>query len=146
MNDTLLDPAGSLEQALSSVSTAAALATGEALIGDSLSQTPTDLAHYSIRVASDPGTPCVICGEATGAGPVGYRGEDPICDRDLLESCHVLGMVMALVAVARASAAAMMEHPEAGQDAMKEVGAFIRIYERFAAKSGPPRMFRLGLQ
>ncbi len=112
---------------------------------DTTALDPAEAERYSIRIAEHPGTPCVVCGEATGSGPVGYRDEDPICDRDLLEGCNRLGMVMALVAVSRVSAVAMAAHPEDAEHALREVGAFARLYERFAAQSGPLRMFRLGL-
>ena len=31
----------------------------------------------------------------------------------------------------------------AASDALNELGAFCRIYEQFAAKAGPPRIFRV---
>ncbi len=40
---------------------------------------------YCIRIAEKPGTPCAICEQSTGVGPVGYQHDDPVCDRCLLD-------------------------------------------------------------
>ena len=96
---------------------------------------------YSIRVAIDAGAPCAVCGTATGSGPVGYHGEEAICDLCLLEGSSQLGMVLALIAVVRAYASVEVTSDADRRDALAELGAFARIYETFAAKSGPARRF-----
>ncbi len=96
---------------------------------------------YSIRLAANAGTPCPLCGAATGSGPVGYHGDQAICDLCLLEGSNELGMVLALVAVVRAYGSVEQASSDERRDALNELGAFARIYERFAAKSGPARMF-----
>ena len=102
----------------------------------------TDEPLYSIRVADNPGTLCAACGkQETGAGPVGYRDDDPICDLCLLEGSHELGMVIAVVAVVRAYASVKDAPLEERQEALQELGAFARVYETFAAKSWPARTF-----
>ena len=98
---------------------------------------------YSIRLADRPGTACALCLEPTGAGPVGYLEDDPVCDRCLLDSCSQLGMVLALVAVTREYAAVEPSSDEELQEGLTELGAFARIYERVAQRSGPRRKFRL---
>ena len=93
----------------------------------------TTSSGYSIRVATNPGKLCGQCGE-------------PICDMCLLEGCHELGMVLAVIAVARAYASVDPHQVNERREALEELGAFVRIYERFAAKSGPPRRFRVPRQ
>ncbi|MCP3957431.1 MAG: hypothetical protein GY719_06230 [bacterium] len=94
--------------------------------------------RYNIRVADQPGTPCALCEAPTGAGPAGTLDEQTVCDRCLLEGCHVLGLLLALEAVVRAYGSLAPGDPER-DDALAELGAFARVYERFAARSGPPR-------
>ncbi len=101
---------------------------------------------YSIRVATNPGTLCGQCAEPTGAGPIGCLDDEPICDMCLLEGSHELGMVLAVIAVARAYASIDPGQVRERREALEELGAFVRIYERFAAKSGPPRRFRVPRQ
>ncbi len=99
---------------------------------------------YSIRLPASSSWVCAACGDQdTGGGPVGHRGERPLCDRCLLEASPPLGMVMALIAVTRACGA--MAAPASGdwQAALRQLGIFARVYECFAAKSGPRRAFRL---
>ncbi len=100
---------------------------------------------YSIRVPQTAGeVRCPRCRVRFSAtGPTGYAEDVPICDMCLLEGSQELGMVMALVAVVRAFGAVRASSYEDYQEALSELGAFSRIYERFAAKSGPPRIFRI---
>lgn len=99
---------------------------------------------YSIRAASDPDVSCAACGHrSTGCGPVGYRDDEPICDLCLLEGSTVLGMVLALISVTRAFAAISSKSPGEWLDPLRELGAFARVYECFAAKIGPSRLFRI---
>ena len=93
---------------------------------------------YSIRVATAAGA-CAHCGEPTGTGPVGYDGDRAICDLCFLQRSKVLGMVLALIAVTRACASVELTSSEDRRRADAELGAFARIYERFAARSGPAR-------
>ncbi len=39
------------------------------------SETTENDHRYSIRIAKRPGTPCAICEQPTGEGPVGYRDD-----------------------------------------------------------------------
>ncbi len=100
---------------------------------------------YSIRVPQPAGeVRCPRCRvRFSAAGPTGYAEDVPICDMCLLEGSQELGMVMALVAVVRAFGTVRAASYEDYQEALSELGAFSRIYERFAAKSGPPRIFRI---
>ncbi len=102
-------------------------------------------AGYSIRVPEPAGaTRCDRCKSRFSAmGPTGYAEDRPICDMCLLEGSSELGMVLALVAVVRAFGAVEPTDREDYRDALKELGAFARIYERVAAKSGPARIFRI---
>lgn len=95
--------------------------------------------RYSIRLAESPGTPCAQCIEPTGAGPVGYLDEEPVCDRCLLHNCAELGMVIAVIAVTRDYGAFEPQSEAEWLAALAELGAFARIYERFALRSGPRR-------
>ena len=98
---------------------------------------------FSIRVAENSGTLCAACcKQETGAGPVGYRNDEPVCDLCLLQSTHELGMVLAVISVVRAYANVRGDSEE-WQRALEELGAFARVYERFAAESGPARIFRI---
>ena len=103
-------------------------------------------AVYSIQVARCPGILCAECAEPTGAGPIGCLDDEPICDMCLLEGCHELGMVLAVIAVARACASIDPRQVRERSEALEELGAFVRIYQRFAAKLGPPRRFRIPRQ
>ena len=97
---------------------------------------------YSIRVAENPGTLCAACGnQETGAGPVGYRDDEPVCDLCLLQASTDLGLMLATTAVVRAYAetGGTAEEPQA----LNELGVFARIYHRIASKSWPARIFRL---
>ncbi len=110
---------------------------------DPTGETPHDVdpaarPAYSIRMADTAGA-CHRCGEATGTGPVGYHGDQAICDLCLLEGSNELGMVLALVAVTRACASVELTSDADRRAADAELGAFARIYESFAAKSGPAR-------
>ena len=99
---------------------------------------------YSIRVADNPGTVCAACRQQeTGTGPVGYRDDSPICDLCLLEGNHELGMVLAVVAVTRAYASVKNATLDERQEALRELGAFARVYEAVAAKSWPARVFKI---
>ncbi len=100
---------------------------------------------YSIRVPQPAGEMrCPRCRVSfSAAGPTGFAEDVPICDMCLLEGSQELGMVMALVAVVRAFGIVQPASYEDYQQALAELGAFSRIYERFAAKSGPPRIFRI---
>ena len=101
--------------------------------------------QYSIRIPEPSGQArCARCRvRFVAAGPTGYAQEVPICDMCLLEGSQELGMVMALTAVVRAFGAVRPASYEDYQEALAELGAFARIYERFAAKSGPARVFRI---
>lgn len=96
---------------------------------------------YSIRVADDPGSPCATCKRPTGHGPVGYRGDVPVCDVCLLEASTPLGLTLALVAVARAFAIGSPSVRLDASIALAELGAFARIFERVASTWGPARSF-----
>ncbi len=97
---------------------------------------------YSIRLPEHPGeTECARCGEPfPAAGPTGHANEEPICDLCLLECEEALGMVLALAAVVRAFAVSRSESAEEHWEALEELGAFARVYELVASRSGPPRL------
>ncbi len=100
---------------------------------------------YSIQVPIYPAeTECSSCElPFQAAGPTGHAGSRLICDLCLLEGCSELGMLLALASVTRAFGSLALSSREESRDALVELGAFARIYEQFAAKSGPPRSFRL---
>ncbi len=99
---------------------------------------------YNIRAAAGGSFSCAACGRrSTGTSPVGYRDEKPICDPCLIESDIDLGMVLALVSVIRACALAHADTPGDQLEVLRELGTFARVYECFAAKKGPVRIFRI---
>ncbi len=99
---------------------------------------------YSIRVATGHPVACAVCGrELAGGAPLGQRGEEPLCDMCLLEGSPQLGLMLALVAVARTYAVAAGRSREPSPEALHELGYFACVYERIAAKSGPMRAFRI---
>lgn len=111
--------------------------------GEGSPGTGTVEGRYTIPFAESPGALCCVCDEQeTGAGPVGYLDDSPVCDLCLLRGAHHLGMVLAVIAVVRAYAAASDE-PHELRDALFELGAFARVYERYAAKSWPARSFTI---
>ena len=101
--------------------------------------------RYSIRIPEPEGPArCARCrARFSAAGPTGHAEDLPICDMCLLEGSAELGMVLALAAVVRAFGTVLPESHDDYREALAELGAFARIYERFAAKSGPPRVFRI---
>ncbi len=111
---------------------------------DSTQTTPAGEPTYSIRVAAAGPAACAACGhQVAGGAPLGLRGEDPLCDPCLLEASPQLGVMLALVAVARAFAVACRKARGQDPEALGELGVFARIYERIAAKAGPMREFRI---
>ena len=113
-------------------------------LSESLSRSTNDKPLYSIRVAESPGTLCAACGkEATGAGPVGYLDENPICDLCTLEGNSDLGMQLALAAVCRAYASMRLGTREERVEALTELGGFVQIYHCVARKTWPARTFRI---
>lgn len=100
---------------------------------------------YSIRIPVPAGEArCARCRVVfSAAGPTGYAEDSPICDMCLLEGSQELGMVLALVAVVRAFGGVRPSSHGDYREALNELGAFSRIYEQFAAKSGPARIFRI---
>lgn len=100
---------------------------------------------YSVRIPPDPGQiSCPRCGTAfRAAGPTGYADAHPICDLCLLESCHALGMVLALVTVTRGFGQLERADEQLFWESLGSLGIFARIYERFAAQSGPARSFEV---
>lgn len=101
---------------------------------------------YSIRLPDQPGwTDCARCGERfRAAGPTGHANDEPICDLCLLECEEQLGMVLALVAISRSYGGERHETPEEHWEALEELGAFVRVYEQVAARTGPPRQILPG--
>ncbi|NJL27047.1 MAG: hypothetical protein HC897_03770 [Thermoanaerobaculia bacterium] len=99
--------------------------------------------RFSIRLAERGGVECSICGELTGSGPVGCSDDEPICDRCLIEGCHELGMVLALVAVTRGVARLEPPTEQQAREALDQLGNFAKLYEQIAARLGPPRPFRI---
>ena len=100
---------------------------------------------YSIRLADQPGAPCIRCETATGIGPIGDLAGTPICDRCFLADCHELGLILALVAFARGFGGADPDDREARDRALAELARFADIFEHVAAAWGPPRpAFDLG--
>ncbi|MCP3959359.1 MAG: hypothetical protein GY719_16035 [bacterium] len=98
---------------------------------------------YSVRFSVGPEAPCACGRNQVGRGPVGYRDEQAICDLCVLEESTELGLVLTLIAVARAFAAFGRDNPEAWLDALGELAVFVRVYELVAAKTAPPRIFRI---
>ncbi len=99
---------------------------------------------YSILPAPRRKVSCAACGRRfAGSGPVGCRDGAPICDLCLFEGDAELGMVVALISVARAYASVAGRFPGQLLDPLLELGSFARLYERFAATIGPPRLFAI---
>lgn len=119
--------------------------TAESLVTWSRENVDPALVLYSIRIPEMPGpVGCHHCGiRFHAAGPTGYADDEPICDLCLLESSHELGMVMGLIAVTRDFGVRPADSGEDYTEALAEFGAFARIYERFAALSGPRRIFEV---
>lgn len=100
---------------------------------------------YSIRVPRQPAE--VECPHSRktfwAVGPTAYENDQPISDLAMLDGCRELGMLLALAAVTRAFGAVSLAAPEVGREALYQLAAFARVYETFAAKSGPRRPFDL---
>ena len=114
------------------------------LLGAPSREVETPEPFYSIRVADRPGVVCAVCGEhETGEGPVGYLGEDPICDLCLLKGSPVLGLLVAVACVTRSYGALEGGSVREQLAALRELGAFARIYEAVSAKTWVARMFQV---
>jgi hypothetical protein len=98
---------------------------------------------YSIRIPVPPAcVPCADCGVMVlVAGPTGFREDKPVCDACLLEGAPDLGMVLVLVAVARLFGSLRLRDGEHQLQALLELGAFVRLYERYASRRAPTRGF-----
>ncbi len=111
-------------------------------------ETVTDLSEtvYSVRLPPDEHrAACPRCGHCWRlSGPTAYANDEPICDLCLLTSEQQLGMVLAVLSVTRMYASAAWASPEDHHTALVELGAFARIYDRFAARFGPLRVFDIG--
>ncbi len=142
----LLLPGGTAADVFCDAATASA-----ALLEPEVSESPwfvdlaVEAAPYSIRIPVPAGdTRCPRCGSRfLAAGPTGFAAEQPICDLCLLDGSPPLGMLVALAAVVRAFGAVAPEDESDYREASEELATFARVYERVAAKSGPPRTFKL---
>lgn len=96
---------------------------------------------YSIRIAALDES-CGACRQPfSGSGPIGHRDDEPICDTCLFEGAAELGMALALISVSRTFARLDLRSLEDRQEPLRLLGIFARVYECFAAKAGPPRIF-----
>ena len=100
-------------------------------------------AEFTIGVPMPPrGVACGVCGERVlAAGPTGFQGCQPVCDACLLEGAPELGMVLVLVAAARLFGALRLRRADHQLQALLELGALVRIYERYASRHAPTRGF-----
>lgn len=100
---------------------------------------------YSIRMPIAPGrVSCLQCHlRFLAQGPTGFIDDQPICDMCLLEADHDLGLLMALASVTRSFGELRDVTSGEYMEALAELGAFARIYDQIAAKTGPPRTFRV---
>ena len=109
------------------------------------SKTPTEgdpKPIYSVRAGGGPAVSCVACGRRfDGRSPSGYRDDAPICDSCLLQADAELGMVLAVISINRAYATLSAQGSGEWLDPLLELGAFARVYEIFAKRTGPPRIF-----
>lgn len=98
-------------------------------------------ARFSVRVPETPDiVPCCHCRlPVFASGPTGYRDDAPACDACLLEQAPELGMMLVLIALARQFSAIPSSRGRHDHVSLVELGAFARIYERFAAQRGPSR-------
>ncbi|RMH15640.1 MAG: hypothetical protein D6696_20115 [Acidobacteria bacterium] len=122
---------------------AATAAAGEETSALGARRPAVDEVLYSVRVPAVPAVvACPRCdGELIAAGPTGYADDEPICDSCLFAACQQLGMMLALASVSRTYAIAAAAEPRERRAALAELGAFARIYERFAARHAPLRLF-----
>lgn len=99
---------------------------------------------YSIRLPSPPQRiSCHQCRRRfRAAGPTGHANGEPICDHCFLGATEELGMVLALISVVRLFAGTSYPSNAEYWESLALVGAFSRIYERTAIRSGPPRIFQ----
>ncbi len=98
------------------------------------------------RIRSTPGreVSCSACGRRfAGSGPIGCLDDAPVCDLCLFEADAELGMMLALVSVTRAYAALAEEGSGTWLEPLQELARFATVYERVAARSGPPRLFSI---
>lgn len=102
---------------------------------------------YSIRVPKiEREVECPRCGLSFfAAGPTGFCAGEPVCDRCLFEGSIQLGMLLALASVTRGFGRLEPTTQKHVNAMLVELRAFARAYERFAARYGPPRLFRVDL-
>ncbi len=99
---------------------------------------------FSVQSGAGSEVSCAACNQRfDGCGPIGYRDDAPICDSCLIESDAELGMALALISVNRVYATISRQGSGEWLDPLLELGAFARLYELFAARSGPPRIFHV---
>ena len=98
-------------------------------------------AEYSIRIPSTlESLACDKClRRFRAAGPTGFFGNRPICDGCLLIGDRQLGMAMTMITVCRYYGGMKPIDDVEEQLHQRELAAFARIYEGFAARYGPAR-------
>ncbi len=99
-------------------------------------------ARYTIQAAPGREISCTACERRfPGFGLIGCHDDAPVCDRCLFDGDAGLGMALALIAVTRTYATIVGTNPEQQLEPLQELGAFAVVYERFAIRNGPPRLF-----
>ena len=98
------------------------------------------LGGYSIRITDEANTPCAICSEPTGNGPVGHFEDAPVCDRCLDGGCQDLGMILALITAVRTHDSLVHQSPDEKSAHLETLSAFIAPFGRFATRWGPIRI------
>ena len=92
---------------------------------------------YSLRINHHPGCVCALCPAHTGEGPVGYFGEEPICDRCLDAAEPDLSALLALNAIVRIYVRLSQRDPDHAQSLLRPLLAeFGQATEHW----GPPRL------
>ncbi|MEM1181235.1 MAG: hypothetical protein AAGM22_23035 [Acidobacteriota bacterium] len=92
---------------------------------------------YSLRINHRPGFVCALCPARTGEGPVGYFGEEPICDRCLDAAVPDLSALLALNAVARIYVRLLDRDPAEAQSFLRPL---LIEFGDATGHWGPPRL------
>ena len=135
-----IEPASGL-RAPHGVAPSALPAAAPRLDGPGTVELDADAPVYSIRIPKRPEQrPCgLCCRRFLAAGPTAHRDGEPICDPCMLGGEMQLGMVLALVAVARSYGGGWPRDAGEEEHASQELMAFARIYETHASRHAPAR-------
>ncbi len=95
---------------------------------------------YSIRNLTEQENTCTCCDTALGPGPTGFRDNEPLCELCMIDDSPRLGIVLMLVAMARACTQGHRRYP-AAPIFVGQLMVFARLFDNVFRREGIPSRF-----